>query len=190
MWPAVGAAVGKAGMEIGASAIQNAMNKNMQQRAMRFAKKMYQHRWQYTVDDMRKAGINPIYLAMGKGGAGAAPTAGMIGAQKPQAPDLAQTASAVAQMRLTDAQADKARAEADAIKKFGLGATTWYGRAADSAAKVTPVIRDALIEIYDFLEKKWSAKGGPQVRRGKTYKYRLPPDTGRSGYEQRLHRLN
>lgn len=40
----------------------------------KFQKKMYQHRFQYSVKDMRKAGINPILAARGGLGGGGSPS--------------------------------------------------------------------------------------------------------------------
>lgn len=49
----------------------------------KFQKKMYRHRYQYTAEDMKKAGINPILAAQSGLGGGGSPSGSMA-----QLPDL------------------------------------------------------------------------------------------------------
>lgn len=60
-------------MNVGHSAIQN-------YKARQFAKEVMQHRYQWAVSDLKKAGINPIFAVSGGGlGGGGGSAAGMIG---------------------------------------------------------------------------------------------------------------
>lgn len=72
MWQA--AAIGAAGNFAG-SAIQYAANKDLQKRAQRYAERNYQHRYQWAMEDLRKAGLNPILAGLGPGNAPGGPTA-------------------------------------------------------------------------------------------------------------------
>lgn len=137
VWPAVAAGVGAAA-DIGSTFLQAAMNEKQQRRAQRFAKKMYQHRYQYSMEDMRKAGLNPILVASG-GLAGSSPASPAIPVGRGDVAGAAgKAASAVQQIslqrelakqaqaetRLKDAQARQAKATADAIDKYGMAATS------------------------------------------------------------------
>lgn len=66
-----GAVIG-AGAGILGTAMQNSANRGEAAKNRNFQKKMYRHRYQYTVEDMRKAGLNPA-LAYEQGG-GSAPS--------------------------------------------------------------------------------------------------------------------
>ena len=48
-------------------------------KAYRRAKEMYQHRYQWAVDDMRKAGLNPVLAATGGGVSTGGLNAGQVG---------------------------------------------------------------------------------------------------------------
>lgn len=73
---------------LGGTAASAAFNAREAKKSRKFTKKMYKHRFQYTVADMRKAGINPIAAAgMGLGGGGS-PSGAMA-----SMPDLGQAAS-------------------------------------------------------------------------------------------------
>lgn len=56
------AAIGAAGSLAGA-----ALNYSSAQDAMKFSKDAYQHRYQWSMNDMRKAGLNPIFAYKGIG---------------------------------------------------------------------------------------------------------------------------
>lgn len=186
------AAAGMFAGEIASSGMQAYFNAQQSQKARKFAKRMYKKRYQYTMEDMRKAGLNPI-LAAGGGMAGNAPGAVPARIDKPQ---LGQAASAYvamqqqkAQARLLSANARKAEAEADAIEKSGLGVTTPIGRKLHS-------VGDAVIDVFDLLTGERTQKGGTvessawrNWMRGRGYRRSWrqslpPPDRGRSGYDQ------
>lgn len=58
---------------------QTSANKAAQQRQFRFQEMMYRNRYQFTMEDMQAAGLNPI-LAYRQGGGGAPPGGAMAGA--------------------------------------------------------------------------------------------------------------
>lgn len=64
---AVGAAGASGLMEIGGNIVSGIMGQMSADKAMDFAKNMYKHRYQWTMSDMEKAGLNPI-LAYQQGG--------------------------------------------------------------------------------------------------------------------------
>lgn len=71
---AVAGALLGAGIGAGGGLIQAGMNFASAKDAMDFQKEMYKHRYQWTMEDMRKAGLNPI-LAYSQGGGGVPPGA-------------------------------------------------------------------------------------------------------------------
>ena len=125
-WEAVAGGVGVLG-DLAGTALQNAMSKNAQQRAMRFAKKMYQHRYQYTMQDLRAAGLNPVLA--GQLGGGSAPGAPSYSAQ---APALGSTAvqqtreAAIAREQLKNLKADRQLKEATTRKEDELQHKAFY----------------------------------------------------------------
>lgn len=79
--------MGGLGAIVGAG-ITAGVNKAMQEDAQNFAKNMYRKRYQYTMADMRKAGLNPILAySQGVGGGVSAPS-------PPSAPDFGQALTA------------------------------------------------------------------------------------------------
>lgn len=54
-------------------------NSKSQQRQYEYNKDLYQHRYQWQVDDMRKAGLNPVLAGL-NGSVGSAGSVGMVGA--------------------------------------------------------------------------------------------------------------
>lgn len=86
--------------------------------AQQFAKKMYTNRFQWMMEDMRKAGLNPI-LAYREAGPGTPSASGGF-----QVPDMSgvgqsaiQAATAVAQLKNLQEQTRKTAAEADITEK-------------------------------------------------------------------------
>ena len=125
-WEAVAGGVGMVG-DLAGTALQNAMSKNAQQRAMRFAKKMYQHRYQYTMEDLRRAGLNPVLA--GQLGGGSAPGAPSYSTQ---APTLGSTAvqqvreARMAKEQLRNLKADRELKEATTRKEDELQHKAFY----------------------------------------------------------------
>lgn len=74
-WPLVAAAGIQAGSGIGGSLIAMMANKASARAQMAFQERMLRHQYRYTMQDMRKAGLNPM-LAYQQGGAGGASGAG------------------------------------------------------------------------------------------------------------------
>lgn len=89
------AAIGAA-MDIG----NTALGLYQSSKAYRRAKAMYQHRYQWAVDDMRKAGLNPVLAANG----GGVSTAGLSNPSVQSASRLGENFSKSSANELVDAQ--------------------------------------------------------------------------------------
>ena len=188
-----------AGKDVGLSYLGDMFSARQMARGYKYAKKMMKKGPSYQVQGLRRAGLNPILAAGGMqmGGSSAIPThsaksvsAGRSGAfmDYMSARNLGEQNKLLqAQTLKTKADARKATMEANAIATSGLGATTTLGRFGHSLGTGLGRVFDPLIEIFNPSTGQWSAKGGK--RRGKVYRYKLAPDTGRSGYEQRLMRI-
>lgn len=108
-----GAAIG-AGAVIGGQILANRANKDIAKGANDFTRSTYQNRYQWTMDDMRAAGLNPMLAyQLGAGGAmpGATATMGNIGAGVLPAVNTALEADRV------DSQVKKQKSEIENIKK-------------------------------------------------------------------------
>lgn len=103
----MGAAIFGGALGLGGGLASAAMSKWLQEDAQDFAKQMYTHRYQYTMKDMRKAGLNPILAySQGVGGGVSAP----MGA----APDFANAMSSGAE---SGARRGKITTEKELIKQ-------------------------------------------------------------------------
>ncbi len=187
-----GAVAGMVAGELASSGMQAFFNAREGKKARRFAKKMYKKRYQYTVEDMRKAGLNPVLLA------GASP--GGVGAPSPariDKPRLGEAATAYAAMRLQAAQtkltmasARKAEVEADAIEKMGIGATTFPGRVGHSLYRlgrsavegISELPSDTAFHRYVFGSPGPMSKAGRKAMKARKKRIRSSP-------EGRKHRL-
>ncbi len=123
-----GVAVGGVASALGGVAgglLTNAANSARTQRQMDFQERMSRNRYQYTMEDMKKAGLNPI-LAYKQGG-GSAPSGAAIPAINPAANLGKDIASAMQLSRLgaeTDALQAKAKAD-NAAAKLTSNTTPW-----------------------------------------------------------------
>lgn len=107
---AVGAAIGGA-FDTAGAALQTSANKAAQLRQFRFAERMYKNRYQFTMEDMESAGLNPI-LAYQQG-AGSTPT----GVAMAGAPNIMQGAAASARgLASVSAQVKEARERTGLVK--------------------------------------------------------------------------
>lgn len=101
-----GAILAAAGVGAVGSAVTGALGLKSASDAQGFSKKQYARRYQVTMDDMRKAGLNPM-LAYSQGVSGNAPTGVM-----PSLPDLGSTLSG---SMATGAKIAKAPTEAELL---------------------------------------------------------------------------
>ena len=96
----------------------NAANAEVAQRQMEFQERMSNTSYQRQVDDLKKAGINPMYGFMKASGASTPPGASYVA----QSPGMAavQAYSSMSGARQSSAQAAKTAAEAEVIEETGL----------------------------------------------------------------------
>ena len=141
VWSGLAASLLGGGFDMGGQLLGRSLGKGAAKDAFSYQKRILKNQIQWRVQDMRKAGLNPI-LAVSPG-AGGGPSGPDVKTPLGGAPGSSAINSALAlqQMKQLDAQAyklkaegEKQKAEADAIKKHGLGATTWLGRIGHSAA--------------------------------------------------------
>lgn len=117
MNPILGAAIG-GGFGLASKGLEAGLNFASAKQAQEFAKKMYTNRFQWMMQDMRKAGLNPI-LAYREAGPGTPSASGGF-----QVPDMSgvgqnaiQAAMTVAQLKNLQEQTRKTSAEADLVEK-------------------------------------------------------------------------
>lgn len=103
------------GLDLFGGLLTNSANAAEAARNRRFVAKMYKKRYQFTVDDMRKAGLNPVLAATNGGSVGSVPSPGglpsfdnVLGSAAHSAMSAAQ---GIASIRKTEA--DSERADAD-----------------------------------------------------------------------------
>jgi len=96
----------------------NAANAEVAQRQMEFQERMSNTSYQRQVDDLKRAGINPMYGFMKASGASTPPGASYVA----QSPGMAavQAYSSVSGARQSSAQAAKTAAETEVIEETGL----------------------------------------------------------------------
>lgn len=92
-----GTAIIAGALDTGGAALQTSANKAAQLRQNRFTERMYKNRYQYTMEDMESAGLNPI-LAYQQGAGNPGSGGGMTGAPNPLA-GAAATARGFRKMR-------------------------------------------------------------------------------------------
>lgn len=115
------------GLDIAGGALQTSANKEAQIRQHQFQEKMYRNRYQYTMEDMQSAGLNPI-LAYRQGG-GNAPSGGSMAG----APNIMQGAAASAR-GLTRLSADVKMARMGTRLRRSQIAETWAKEASAATA--------------------------------------------------------
>lgn len=93
-------------LSFGQSAQQNYYNKKAASRAHDYGVYDYSHRHQWEVEDLKKAGLNPV-LSANSGGSVSVPSAATVGMA-----NTAQNALSIKQMRLLDAQTKATLADA------------------------------------------------------------------------------
>ena len=81
-------------------------------KAYRRAKEMYQHRYQWAVDDMRKAGLNPVLAATGGGVSTGGLTSGQVGNTGNFGSNALAAYKASQESKLMDSQINAANASA------------------------------------------------------------------------------
>lgn len=105
-----------AGLDFFGGLLQNSANADEAARNRRFVAAMYKKRYQNTMEDMRKAGLNPV-LAMNSGIVGSSPGAGGIPHMENALGGATGTALSVAQgmagIRKSEQDIDKSEAETD-----------------------------------------------------------------------------
>lgn len=105
------AAAAQAGGDIASSAVSFGFGRATQEDQQDFIRQMYKHRYQYTVEDMKLAGLNPILAAMG-GAAGAAPGGALPGT--PKGPEFGATAKRYAESKARSAAETELGTRSDA----------------------------------------------------------------------------
>ena len=190
----------QAGKEVGMAYLNDMFSARQLRRGYKMAKKMAIKGPSYQVQGLRRAGLNPILAAGGMKMGGSQPIpvhsarAGSVSGRSTLGMDIMTARNLAAQNQLikdqsfkTRAEGDKARAEADAIAKVGLGATTFPGRLGDSLYRSLRNIHGALPDDAGFWE---FMSGSPTTKRAASAKETRgrAKRTG-SALEQRKHRL-
>lgn len=136
-------------------AIDGAVNrghaKEMQARAHKFSKHMFKHRYRYTVNDMERAGVNPVLAFASGANAGSAPS-GAGGAPGNQ--DLAG-----ARMKFSAAQLAKEhnKQAKEATRKLDAEADIAEHQEKEAALRAD-YVTDALGK--QAMERVWASEGG------------------------------
>lgn len=107
---AAGAIVGGIGEYFGTSSA-NALQQSMFNKQMAFNREVMQNRHQWEVEDLKKAGLNPLLSATSPTGTLSAP-----GASAPAKANYSQSAQALASLAIQDKQAEAQLASSEAAK--------------------------------------------------------------------------
>ena len=189
-----------AGKEVGMAYLNDMFAARQLRRGYKVAKKMAIKGPSYQVQGLRRAGLNPILAAGGMKMGGSQPIpihsarAGSVSGRATPAMDIMTARNLAAQNKLikdqsfkTRAEGDKARAEADAIAKVGLGVTTFPGRLGDSLYRTLRNIHGRLPDDAGFWE---FMSGSPTTKRpASASETRARAKRTGSSVEQRKHRM-
>lgn len=119
--------LGAIGLGAAGSAASTAASFAMQKRAQEFQKSMYQHRYQYQMNDMRKAGLNPILsYRTGAPGSGGSPMGSI--------PDMGQSMTAGLARGAEASKAGNARSLMNAQRGAADASAVAAGAAAEHSA--------------------------------------------------------
>ena len=188
------------GKEVGMAYLNDMFSARQLRRGYKMAKKMAIKGPSYQVQGLRRAGLNPILAAGGMKMGGSQPIpihsarAGSVSGRATPAMDVMTARNLAAQNQLirdqsfkTRAEGDKARAEADAIGKYGLGVTTTLGRYGHSIGGAAGRAWKSLPSDAGFWE---FMSGSPTTKRPASAKEsRARAKRTGSAVEERKHRL-
>lgn len=97
----------------------NAQNYSIMQQQMAFQREAMQNRHQWEVEDLKKAGLNPVLSANGGGPISMGASAVMQNPQEGQMENRVASARAMTEMAVAAAQVMKTKTETDNLKKEG-----------------------------------------------------------------------
>lgn len=132
-----------------ASGVTAGMNAREAKKARHWSKKMYKHRYQYTMADMAEAGLNPILAA--KLGAGSVPSA----AQAKLDMDLGSAVKSGLAVRRQKQELVNMSATAEATRQQGIASAT---QAQQNAAMTAKTNREAELLTYQVPKSQAEAK--------------------------------
>lgn len=159
-----GAAALGAAADIFGSWMSGKSAKRLQDDQQRWARKMYTHRYQFTMKDMYKAGLNPILA--GEIGAGSTPSSGMA-----QAPDYrgigSRAVASAAALKQQDAQTRSiVQGEAESRAREALAYSQQRKNDAEWAAQVerNPTILTTIDKQNKLMDSQAEANSARAVR--------------------------
>lgn len=145
MDPVIGGALVGGALGIGGGFLGNRASAEEARRNRKFQKRMYRHRYQYTVEDMRRAGLNPA-LAYQQGG-GSAPSGSMASQDDPLSGGIESAGRAVstalgvqqakANIAQTQAQTSLTKTQEEQLRAEGPWRADWWkGRPGELAQRI------------------------------------------------------
>lgn len=164
VWPAViaaGAALASSALSAKSQADANAANVGMSQAQMDFQERSQRNRYQWTMEDMRKAGLNPM-LAYQQGGGSSLP--GAMARVEPVFKDSNSAKDAVSNaMTVALAKQQLKNLEIDEVQKME--------NIANTAASTRNITADTLVKMEGTLP---SAKAEAEAQRQREQFYKTP----------------
>lgn len=166
MNPVVAGGLVAGGLDVIGGFLGNKASADEARRNRQFQRKMYKHRYQYTVEDMRKAGLNPA-LAYQQGG-GSAPSGSMASQDNPIG-DAGRTAITTAlavrqnkaQVEQTEAQTALIRQQTEQLRKESDPRAEWWNlRPGEVAQRVGLMAHQASVAsaTANFLEETYGTR--------------------------------